>query len=152
MVNFDELLTLDGVAAAGEFASDGKIIEYKSNIDIAKEIAEVSAQFCATVSMLFNTLAVSEPAAPHPGQRAAAGGGGPVVQRPGRGCVGARRGRRVPAVGRAPALATGVRTRESAKAAGREVYLARPGAAGGGDHRAVSRREGAADFVRACIG
>ncbi|MDP9286766.1 MAG: DUF2173 family protein [Thermoproteota archaeon] len=57
MVNFDELLTLDGVAAAGEFASDGKIKEYRSNTDIAKEIAEVSAQFCATVSMLFNTLA-----------------------------------------------------------------------------------------------
>ena len=57
MVNFDELLTLDGVAAAGEFASDGKIIEYRSNTDIPKEIAEVSAQFCATVSMLFNTLA-----------------------------------------------------------------------------------------------
>jgi roadblock/LC7 domain-containing protein len=57
MVNFDELLTLDGVAAAGEFASDGKIIEYRSNTDIPKEIAEISAQFCATVSMLFNTLA-----------------------------------------------------------------------------------------------
>lgn len=57
MVNFDELLTLDGVAAVGEFASDGKIIEYRSNVDIPKEIAEISAQFCATVSMLFNTLA-----------------------------------------------------------------------------------------------
>jgi roadblock/LC7 domain-containing protein len=57
MVNFDELLILDGVAAAGEFASDGRIIEYRSNTVIAKEIAEVSAQFCATVSMLFNTLA-----------------------------------------------------------------------------------------------
>lgn len=57
MVNFDELLTLDGVAAAGEFTSDGKIIEYRSNTNMPKEIAEMSAQFCATFSMLFNTLA-----------------------------------------------------------------------------------------------
>ncbi|HET7147377.1 MAG TPA: DUF2173 family protein [Candidatus Nitrosopolaris sp.] len=57
MVNLDELLTFEGVAAAGEFDSNGKIIEYRSNTDIAKELAEISAQFCATVSMLFNTLA-----------------------------------------------------------------------------------------------
>ncbi|MGA9154882.1 MAG: DUF2173 family protein [Candidatus Nitrosopolaris sp.] len=57
MVNFDELLALDGVTAAAEFTSDGKIIEYRSNIDTPKEIAEISGQFCATVSMLFNTLA-----------------------------------------------------------------------------------------------
>jgi roadblock/LC7 domain-containing protein len=57
MLNLDELLRLPGVAAVGEFASDGKIIEYRSNTDIPKEIAEISAQFCATFSMLFNTLA-----------------------------------------------------------------------------------------------
>ncbi|MFY9794817.1 MAG: DUF2173 family protein [Candidatus Nitrosopolaris sp.] len=57
MVNFDELLTLGGVTAAAEFASDGKIIEYRSNTDTPKEIAEISGQFCAIVSMLFNTLA-----------------------------------------------------------------------------------------------
>jgi roadblock/LC7 domain-containing protein len=59
MVNLDELLRLDGVAAVGEFTSDGKIIEYRSNTDMPKEIAEISAQFCATVSMLFNTLAAA---------------------------------------------------------------------------------------------
>lgn len=59
MLNLDELLRLDGVAAVGEFTSDGKILEYRSTTDIPKEIAEISAQFCATVSMLFNTLAVA---------------------------------------------------------------------------------------------
>jgi roadblock/LC7 domain-containing protein len=59
MTNLDELLSLDGVVAAGEFASDGKLIGYKSRNDLLKEIADVSAQFCATLSMLFNTLAAA---------------------------------------------------------------------------------------------
>ena len=57
MTILDELLALDRVAAVGEFAPDGKIIAYKSKTDLLKGIAEISAQFCATISMLFSTLA-----------------------------------------------------------------------------------------------
>ena len=48
MANLDYLLKIDGVAAAGEFAADGKVVDFKANM---------MAQFCATVTMLFNTLA-----------------------------------------------------------------------------------------------
>jgi roadblock/LC7 domain-containing protein len=53
----DDLLKLDGVVAAGEFRSDGTLVAYKANNDMSEEIAAMSAQFCATVSMLFTTLA-----------------------------------------------------------------------------------------------
>ena len=53
----DDLLKIDGVAAAGEFAADGKLVDFKANMDMSPEMAAMSAQFCATVTMLFNTLA-----------------------------------------------------------------------------------------------
>jgi roadblock/LC7 domain-containing protein len=53
----DDLLKIDGVVAAGEFATDGKLVDYKANMDMSPEMAAMSAQFCATVTMLFNTLA-----------------------------------------------------------------------------------------------
>jgi len=53
----DDLLKIDGVVAAGEFAADGKLVDYKANMDMSPEMAAMSAQFCATVTMLFNTLA-----------------------------------------------------------------------------------------------
>ena len=53
----DELLKLDGVVAAGEFAADGKLVDFKATMDMSPELAAMSAQFCATVTMLFNTLA-----------------------------------------------------------------------------------------------
>lgn len=53
----DELLKIDGVAAAGKFTADGKLVDYKANMDMSPEMAAMSAQFCATVTMLFNTLA-----------------------------------------------------------------------------------------------
>jgi roadblock/LC7 domain-containing protein len=56
MANLDELLKIDGVAAAGEFGKDGRLVDYKANMDMSREMAEMSAQFCATVSMLFDTL------------------------------------------------------------------------------------------------
>jgi roadblock/LC7 domain-containing protein len=31
-------------------------VEYKANMDMSKEMAEMTAQFCATISMMFNTL------------------------------------------------------------------------------------------------
>ena len=57
MASLDDLLKIDGVAAAVEFAADGKLVEYKANMDMSQEMAAMSAEFCATVTMLFNTLA-----------------------------------------------------------------------------------------------
>jgi roadblock/LC7 domain-containing protein len=56
MASLEELLKIDGVAAAGEFAKDGSVIDYKSSMDMSPELAAGAAQFCATVSMLFDTL------------------------------------------------------------------------------------------------
>ncbi len=57
MTSLEDLLTVDGVAAAGEFAPDGSLVDYKANMDMSPEMAAGAAQFCATVTMLFNTLA-----------------------------------------------------------------------------------------------
>ncbi len=57
MASLDDLLKINGVAAAGEFAADGKVVDFKANMDMPPEMAAMSAQFCATVTMLFNTLA-----------------------------------------------------------------------------------------------
>ena len=57
MATLDELLQIDGAAAAGEFTADGQLVDYKANMDMSREMAEMSAQFCATVTMNFNTLA-----------------------------------------------------------------------------------------------
>jgi len=57
MASLEDLLTVDGVAAAGEFAPDGSLVDYKANMDMSPEMAAGAAQFCATVTMLFNTLA-----------------------------------------------------------------------------------------------
>ena len=59
MTSLDDLLKIDGVAAVGEFAADGKLVDYRANMDMSQEMAAMSAQFCATVTMLFNTLAGS---------------------------------------------------------------------------------------------
>jgi roadblock/LC7 domain-containing protein len=53
----DDLLKMDGVVAAGEFTTDGKMVNYKAKMDMSPELAAMTAQFCATVTMLFNTLA-----------------------------------------------------------------------------------------------
>ena len=59
MATLDDLIKLDGVMAAGEFTADGKLVDFKANMDMPREMAEMSAQFCATVTMLFNTFAGS---------------------------------------------------------------------------------------------
>jgi len=56
MAGLDELLQIDGVLGAGEFARDGSLIDFKSTMDMTPELAAGTAQFCATVSMLFDTL------------------------------------------------------------------------------------------------
>ncbi|MDB5074258.1 MAG: hypothetical protein JWO42_437 [Chloroflexi bacterium] len=57
MATLDDLLTLNGVVAAGEFTAEGKLVNYKAKIEMSPELAAMSAQFSATVTMLFNTLA-----------------------------------------------------------------------------------------------
>ncbi len=57
--SIDDLLKLKGVVAAGEFTLDGKLVNYKTNkgYDLTQEQAELTAQFSATVTQVFNTLA-----------------------------------------------------------------------------------------------
>ena len=57
MARIDDLLKIDGAVAAGEFAPDGTLVDFKANMNMSRELAATTAQFCATVSMLFNTLA-----------------------------------------------------------------------------------------------
>jgi roadblock/LC7 domain-containing protein len=57
MAKLDELLKMDGVLAAGEFTKDGKMVDFKSSMNMPEETASMTAQFCATVSMTFDTLA-----------------------------------------------------------------------------------------------
>jgi len=51
-----ELLKIDGVVAAGEFKADGALVGFESSMDMSRELAEMSAQFCSSVTTLFNTL------------------------------------------------------------------------------------------------
>lgn len=57
MATLAELLEVDGVLAAGEFSPDGGLVGYEATMDMSPELAAMTAQFCATVTMLFNTLA-----------------------------------------------------------------------------------------------
>jgi roadblock/LC7 domain-containing protein len=57
MATLDDLLKLPGVMAAGEFSADGKLVDYKAKMEMSRELAATTAQFCATVTMMFNTLA-----------------------------------------------------------------------------------------------
>ena len=59
MARIDDLLKIDGAVAAGEFAPDGTLVDFKSHTNMPRELAATTAQFCATVSMLFNTLAAA---------------------------------------------------------------------------------------------
>ena len=57
MATLDELLKINGVVAAGEFTADGKLVNYKAKMDMSPKLAVMTAQFSATVTMMFNTLA-----------------------------------------------------------------------------------------------
>src|SRR5256886_10350440 len=37
--------------------TDGKLVDYKSKMDMSPEMVAMTAQYCATVTMMFNTLA-----------------------------------------------------------------------------------------------
>lgn len=56
MATLDELLKIEGVVAAGEFKPEGSLVDYRSSMDMSPDLAAQSAQFCATVTMLLNTL------------------------------------------------------------------------------------------------
>ena len=56
MTTLQDLLELDGVVAAGEFGRDGSLVGYEASMDMSPEMAQRSAQFCATVTMMFDTL------------------------------------------------------------------------------------------------
>jgi roadblock/LC7 domain-containing protein len=57
MATLEDLLKLPGVMAAGEFSADGKLVNYKAKMEMSRELASTTAQFCGTVTMLFDTLA-----------------------------------------------------------------------------------------------
>jgi roadblock/LC7 domain-containing protein len=59
VATLQELLDIDGVVAAGEFNRDGSLVNFEASMDMSDEMAQMSAQFCATVSMMFDTLASS---------------------------------------------------------------------------------------------
>jgi len=52
-----ELLEFEGVVAAVEFRLDGSLVDYEAKMDMSEEMAQMTAQYCAAVSLLFNTLA-----------------------------------------------------------------------------------------------
>jgi roadblock/LC7 domain-containing protein len=84
MATLEDLVKVDGVVAAGEFKQDGTLVDYRANMDMSPQLAAQAAQFCATVSMLFDTLggafegsaACEDPAAGVGVQRRAVHGGG----------------------------------------------------------------------------
>jgi roadblock/LC7 domain-containing protein len=59
MATLQELLDLEGVVAAGEFDLDGSLLDFEAKMDMSEEMAQMSAQYCAAVSIMFNTLASS---------------------------------------------------------------------------------------------
>ncbi|WP_406658062.1 DUF2173 family protein [Methanolobus sp. ZRKC2] len=58
-LSLDELLKIDGVAAAGIFSPEGKLVDYKSEIAMPEEMAEMTSKFCGTVNMMFDALATA---------------------------------------------------------------------------------------------
>ena len=57
MATLEDLLKLPGVVAAGEFRADGTLVDLKTKMDMPRDLADTTAQFCATVTMLLSTLA-----------------------------------------------------------------------------------------------
>ena len=56
-LSLDELLKFEGVMAAGIFSPEGKLVDYKSNTGMPKEMAQMTAKFCGAVNMMFDALA-----------------------------------------------------------------------------------------------
>ena len=61
MATLQQLLDIEGVGAAGEFSLDGSLLDYEAKMDMPEEMAQMTAQYCAAVSIMFNALASSFP-------------------------------------------------------------------------------------------
>ena len=61
MATLQELLDLEGVVVAGEFDFEGRMLDYEAKMDMPEEMAQMIAQYCAAVSIMFNALASSFP-------------------------------------------------------------------------------------------
>ena len=57
MATLDELMQIKGVEAAGEFTPTGELTDFRSSMGMPQDQAGMTAQFCSTVSIMFNTLA-----------------------------------------------------------------------------------------------
>ncbi len=57
MVTLDQLMQIKGVVAAGEFTLTGELVNFRSAMSMPQDQAGMTAQFCNTVSIMFNTLA-----------------------------------------------------------------------------------------------
>jgi roadblock/LC7 domain-containing protein len=57
MATLEELMTMKGVIAAGQFSDDGKLMDSRGQLK--PEVAQAAAQFCGTVNMLFKTMSSS---------------------------------------------------------------------------------------------
>lgn len=59
MSTLTDLAKLDGVVLAFEFAPDGRLLDHKSTAETPPGMTEMAAaaQFCASVTTTFNTLA-----------------------------------------------------------------------------------------------
>lgn len=51
----DELMAIPGVVAAGEFRDDGGLVDYRGKL--ARNLAEIAAQMCASNNKLFRQQA-----------------------------------------------------------------------------------------------
>ena len=51
MATLDQLVKIDGVVLAFEFASDGKLVNYKANVEMSSEMPTMTVQSlsCKTV-------------------------------------------------------------------------------------------------------
>lgn len=43
MASIDDLLEIEGVIAAGEFTTDGSLVDYGSNMEMSEELAATTA-------------------------------------------------------------------------------------------------------------
>lgn len=55
----ESTLAKPGALAAGRFTADGKLVEYRANVEVSADLAAMASHFAATVSMLLGTFSAS---------------------------------------------------------------------------------------------
>jgi roadblock/LC7 domain-containing protein len=55
-VSLDDLMKIEGVVAATEFTLDGRLVDFRSKMNITAEMAATCADLCAPVNIMFETL------------------------------------------------------------------------------------------------